>query len=240
MLRRTFDKKLMTSVGYFRWFFNYQREEIQLLLGARGIKISTSEIEFMSMARKIVMWNAVHNFGVSVVLKFDAYLKKLVDDKDVKSYFTTVGHIWEWFEEIRCVLRVSREFSGKEQNNRPTDSAKLKRNTIEAMMKNRGKGRKIGGDLGNVSEKIYENCQSHMDELFVEVVNNEGEILDVVRHNALEKLNHRWCMHIRKCTGGSKTTKEITKYGTFLLVLSNLENEDYLKTVLGDVDDFVK
>jgi hypothetical protein len=35
----TFDTKVMTSVGYLRWFFNCQREEIQLLLGARGIKI---------------------------------------------------------------------------------------------------------------------------------------------------------------------------------------------------------
>jgi hypothetical protein len=194
------------------------------------LEVMNRVIEVMSMARKIVMWNAIHNFGVSVVLKFDAYLKKLVDDEDVKSYFTTVGHIWEWFEEIRCVLRVSREFSGKEQNILPTDSAKLKKNTIEAMMKIRGDGRKIG-----------ENCQSHMDELFVEVVNNEGEILDVVRHNALEELNHRWSrMHIRRRTGRSKTTKEMTKYGALLAVLSNLENEDYVKTVLGDVDDFVR
>jgi len=102
------------------------------------LEVMNRVIEVMSMARKIVMWNAVYNFGVNVVLKFYAYLKKLEDDKDVKSYFTTVGHIWEWFEEIRCVLRVSREFSGKEQNNRPTDGAKLKRDTVEAM-------KKIGG-----------------------------------------------------------------------------------------------
>jgi hypothetical protein len=194
------------------------------------LEVMNRVIEVMSMARKIVMWNAIHNFGVSVVLKVDAYLKILVDDKDVKSYFTTVGHIWGWFEEIRKVLRVSREFSGKEQNNRPTNSAKLKRNTIEAMMKIREEGRKIGGDLGKASEKIYENCQSHIDELFVEVVNNEGEIL-----------NHRWSrMHIRRRTGRSKTTKEMTKYGALLAVLSNLENEDYVKTVLCDVDDFVR
>ena len=74
----------------------------------------------------------------------------------------------------------------------------------------------------------------------MEVVNNEGEILDVVRHNALEELNHRWSrIHIRRRTGGSKTTKEMTKYGALLAVLSNLENEDYFKMVLGDVDDFV-
>ena len=75
----------------------------------------------------------------------------------------------------------------------------------------------------------------------MEVVNNEGEILDVVRHNALEELNHRWSrMHIRRRTGRSKTTKEMTKYGALLAVLSNLENEDYVETVLCDVDDFVR
>ncbi len=159
----------------------------------------------------------------------------------MESYFTTVGHIWGWFEDIRCVLRVSREFSGKELNNRPTDGAKLKRDTIGVMKEIRGEGRKVGGELEKVSKKIYENCQNHMGELFVEVVNNEGEILDVVRHNALEELNHRWSrMHIRRRTGRSKTTKEMTKYGALLAVLSNHENEDYVKTVLGDVDNFVE
>lgn len=205
------------------------------------LEVMNRVMEIMDMTRKIVMWNARHNFGVSVVLKFDAYLKKLVYDDDLKSYFTMVGQIWRWFEEIRCVLRVSREFSGKEQNNRPTDDAKLKRDTIEVMKKIRGEGRKVGGDLEKVSKKIYENCQSHMDELFVKVVNNEGEILDVVRNNALEELNHRWSrMHIRRRTGRSKTTKEMTKYGALLAVLSNLENGDYVKTVMDDVDDFVR
>ena len=65
--------------------------------------------------------------------------------------------------------------------------------------------------------------------------------MDVVRHNALEELNHRWSgMHIRRRTGRSKTAKEMTKYGALLAVLSNLENKDYVKTVLCDVDDFVR
>ena len=41
-------------------------------------------------------------------------------------------------------------------------------------------------------------------------------------------------------TGRSKTTKEITIYRAFLTVLSNLEKEDYVETVLCDVDDFVR
>ena len=47
-------------------------------------------------------------------------------------------------------------------------------------------------------------------------------------------------MHIRRRTGRSKTTKEMTKYGALRAVLSNLENEDCVKTVMGDVDDFVR
>ena len=91
-----------------------------------------------------------------------------------------------------------------------------------------------------MSDKIYDNCQSHMDELFVKVVNNEGEILNIIRHNALEELNHRWSrMHIRRRIGRNQTTKEMTKYGALLAILSNLENEDNVKTVFGIVEDFV-
>ena len=67
------------------------------------------------------------------------------------------------------------------------------------------------------------------------------EFLDIVRHNALDELNHRWTrMHIRRLTGRSKTTQKMTKYGALLAVLSNLENEDYVKTVFGGVEDFVR
>jgi len=45
---KTFDTKVMTAIGYLRWFFNYQREEIQLLLGARGVQISTGKISKLS------------------------------------------------------------------------------------------------------------------------------------------------------------------------------------------------
>jgi hypothetical protein len=45
---RTFDTKAMVAVGFLRWFFNYQREEIQLLFGTRGTYISTGEISNLS------------------------------------------------------------------------------------------------------------------------------------------------------------------------------------------------
>ena len=45
-------------------------------------------------------------------------------------------------------------------------------------------------------------------------------------------------MHIRRHTGKSKTTKEMTKCGALLAVLSNLGNEDRVKAIFSDVEDF--
>ena len=38
----------MIAIGFLRWLFNYQREEIQLFLEGRGINISTGEISNLS------------------------------------------------------------------------------------------------------------------------------------------------------------------------------------------------
>jgi len=44
----SFDHSVMIGVGMLRWAFNYQREEIQTLLHARGTSISTGEISSLS------------------------------------------------------------------------------------------------------------------------------------------------------------------------------------------------
>jgi len=45
---RIFDTKVMIAIGFLRWLFNYQREEIKLFLKGRGINISTGEISNLS------------------------------------------------------------------------------------------------------------------------------------------------------------------------------------------------
>jgi len=39
---------VVIAIGFLRWLFNYQREEIQLLFESRSIRISTSEISKLS------------------------------------------------------------------------------------------------------------------------------------------------------------------------------------------------
>ena len=47
-IKRNFDTKVIIAIGLLRWSFNYQREEIQLLLEGQGIHISTGEISILS------------------------------------------------------------------------------------------------------------------------------------------------------------------------------------------------
>ena len=132
-------------------------------------------VEVLGMLRTIVMWNAWHNKKIGFVLKFNKYLKKMVDTNEVMMWYKKIQCIWKWFEEIRKVL------------------------------------------------------------------NKNGEEIKIVRNNGIEELNHRWSrMHIRRRTGRSRTTKEMEKYGALLAVFSNIENEEFIKTVLGDVKDFVR
>jgi len=198
-------------------------------------------IEVLEMLKKIVMWNARRNIGVKVVLKFEKYSKKLTETMEIKACHSKIKQIQVWYEEIRKVLRVSREFSDKEQNVIPTKVNEMEPKFCNTIIKIRNEGQKLGGEYVEISKKIFQNCHDHMDELFVEVKDMNGEEIRIIRHNGIEELNHRWSrMHIRRRTGRSRTTMEMEKYGALLAVFSNIENEEYIKTVLAEVKDFVK
>jgi hypothetical protein len=204
------------------------------------LEIMNRLIQVLDMLKKIVMWNARHNIGVKVVLKFEEYLKKLTETMDVKELHSKIKVIWGWFEEIRTVLRVSREFSTNGQDVFPTKADEMEPEFNEVLMKIRSEGRKLEGEYEEISNRIFQNCHDHMDELFVEVKDLNGEEIRIIRNNGIEELNHRWSrMHIRRRTGRSRTTLEMEKYGALLAVFSNIENEEYIQTVLDDVKDVV-
>jgi uncharacterized protein YllA (UPF0747 family) len=136
---------------------------------------------------------------------------------------------------------VSREFSTNEQDVSPTKANEKEPEFKELLKKIRDNSRKLGDDFVKISKRILKNCDDHLDELFVKVRGIHGEEIRIIRNNGIEELNHRWSrMHIRRRTGRSRTTLEMEKYGALLAVFSNIENEDYIKTVLDDVKDVVR
>jgi len=125
------------------------------------------------MLRTIVMWNAWHNKKIGFVLKFNKYLKKMVDTNEVQMWYKKIQFIWKWFEEIRKVLRVSRELSEKGQMNSPTMANENDKELKKTILKIRDEGRKLGGEYIAISEKICEICEKHIEELFVKVMNKK-------------------------------------------------------------------
>jgi hypothetical protein len=205
------------------------------------LEVMNRLMEVLDMLKKIVMWNARHNIGVKVVLNFEDYLKKLTETKEVKALNSKIKTIWGWFEEIRRVLRVSREFSTNEQDASPTKANETEPEFNDLLKKIRGEGRKLGDEFVVISKRFLKNCHDHLDELFVKVNDIHGEEIRIIRNNGIEELNHRWSrMHIRRRTGRNRTTLEMEKYGALLAVFSNIENEDYIKKVFNDVKDFVR
>ena len=59
----------MVAISYLRCFFNYQQEKIQLLLGARGIQISTGEISRLSK-EFLLRFYTVHKKHSSQIKEF--------------------------------------------------------------------------------------------------------------------------------------------------------------------------
>ena len=174
-------------------------------------------VEILEMFRKIVMWNSWHNKKIDFVLKFNDYLKKMVATNEVQMWYKKIQCIWKWFEEIRKVLRVSRELSEKGQMNSPTMANENDEELKKIILKIRDEGIKLGGEYIAISKKICENCENHMEELFVKVMNKKGEEIKIVRNNGIEELNHRWSrMHIRRRTGRSE---QLRKWKNMVLCL---------------------
>ena len=79
--------------------------------------------------------------------------------------------------------------------------------------------------------------EDHRAELLSPVIGKEGNTINVVRHNGIEEIGHRWSrMHIRRRTGRSQTEREMGMFGALTAVLSNMENKYYIDRVLSGID----
>ena len=105
---------------------------------------------------------------------------------------------------------------------------------MSAIMK---EGEFTGGDLRRISGIFRKRIDDHRPELLSPVTGKNGRTIDVVRHNGIEEIGHRWSrMHIRRRTGRSQTAGEMGMYGALTAVLSNVENEYYIEKVLSKID----
>jgi hypothetical protein len=196
--------------------------------------------EVKQLVGRIIRWNRDHNCAVGAVLTFSEKIECMHNTKQVMKQFYHIERIYGWFEEIRDILNVQRHLSGNGQKNTLMNIENI-RVTLDQILARID--REVAGldePFHKVAKTISDQFQKHREELFAEVYDANGDIIEIVRHNGIEERSHRWGrMHNRRRTGRNKTTKDMIQYGGLLAVLSNLENKTYVEDVLSDVTDLV-
>jgi hypothetical protein len=192
--------------------------------------------EVRDLAKRIVTWNMSQNVYCTQLMELCAALDMVTKNEDVKTGYCALQKLWVWFELIRKALRVSREMNSnipKEQ----ISADRIRKDLISATDEIQYQGSKCGGYLGRKSLLFKNRVDAHIDELVSPVSDNQGKNVDVVRHNGVEEIGHRWSrMHIRRRTGRSQTSAEMVLYGPLLATLSNIENKVYVEKVLSKRD----
>ena len=203
-------------------------------------EIINRAIEVEEMIRCIVRWNADHNLALEAILDLSNEVDGLIKNTDVRIRYFQIKRIFGWFEEVRKILNVSRHLSENEQGDKPVDIKKVEERLEQVLNRIKREGGELGGTYNYAAKSITEQFQNHWNELFAEVHDKKGDVMEVARDNGIEERSHRWSrMHMRRRTGRSRTANDMAKYGALLAVLSNLENKTYVEKVLTDVDDFV-
>jgi len=198
--------------------------------------------EIKPLNRRIFEWNLSHKINCQEIIEFSDKLEALTSNADINAQYANTKKIWSWFEKIRGILRTGRHLSQKEHEMTVSSNAqKMKEDLMVALSDIDTEGVASGGDVFQAAKQMTNNCREHADELFVEVRNLSGDVVEIVRDNNLEERGHRWNrMHIRRRTGRNRTTNEMSHYGALTAVFSNLENETYVSEVFSDVKDFIR
>ena len=194
-------------------------------------------MEIEDMLKKIMGWNASHIMKVKSVLDLHAAIVKITMNMSVLGEYRILARTWPWFEKIRNALRVSREMSSGESIREPVDVSAMGKDLNGAMSAIMEEGKFAGGELGRISKIFEKRIEDHREELLSPVTGKNGNTINVVRHNGIEEIGHRWSrMHIRRRTGRSQTAREMGKYGSLTAVLSNMGNERYIDKILWRID----
>ena len=194
-------------------------------------------MEIEDMLKSIIRWNASHMKLVKPVVDLYGAVREITRDPAVLEKYRITVRTWSWFENIRKALRVSREMSTGESGKEPVNIEAMGKELDRELSAIRKEAEFTGGELERVYGIFSNRIENHRKELLSPVTGRDGRIIDVVRHNGIEEIGHRWSrMHIRRRTGRSQTAKEMGMFGALTAVLSNIENNYYNERVLSGID----
>ena len=185
-------------------------------------------MEIENMLKSIIRWNASHMKIVKPVMDLYTAVMEITHDPSVLEKYRIIVRIWSWFESVRNALKVSREMNSSSSSDH-TDIETIGKELNKVMSVIKEEAEVAGGELGRIYKIFNSRIENHREELLSPVIGKDNRIINVVRHNGIEEIGHRWSrMHIRRRTGRSQTAREMGMFGALTSILSNMENKHYI------------
>ena len=174
---------------------------------------------------------------VKPVIDIYATIREITHHTMVLERYRIIARVWKWFESVRNALRVSRDMSSHGSLKESMDINAVEKDLDGALSDIIKEGEFTGGELKRISGIFIKRIEDHRKELLSPVTGRDGKTINVVRHNGIEEIGHRWSrMHIRRRTGRSQTAREMGMYGALTAVLSNIENKHYIENILSRIN----
>ena len=205
------------------------------------LEIMNRILEIKNMNRRILAWNTSHNLDICKIAEFSKKLDALTSNTIVNTQYASIKKIWSWFEKVRTTLKVGRHLSQNGSEAASTKAQKMKEDMETTLTDIDKEGEASGRELLWAARQIAKNCRRHANELFVEVKDNSGNVVEIMRDSNIKERSHRWSrMHIRRRTGRTRTTNDMAQYGALTAIFSNLESETYVNEILSGMKDFIR
>lgn len=194
--------------------------------------------EVSVLVRRIILWNAGHNFICCEVMELDKCLRSILEDSKITQSSHLLQRTMEWLDDLCDHLRITRENHLKDSLPRETSLEDCKKEIRKKLAEILQEGGERGGKYKEIASKINDGFESHWDELFVPDPIVDGEKISFRRHNnGLESSHRKIRKAIRERTGRGETNREMEQFGDLMAILSNLWNKTYQKEILSDVND---
>ena len=116
--------------------------------------------------------------------------RQITIDSMVLEKYRIIARVWEWFENIRKALRVSRELNSKEKGE-TQDIGITGIELNKALSDIVEEGEFAGGELKRISGILSKRVNDHILDLLPPVTGKNGKQINVVRHKGIEEIGHR-------------------------------------------------
>ena len=163
---------------------------------------------------------------------FSKYLENFVTNRKIQALANKIDVLWDWFTAIRTTMRLMRNELNESRVLDLKEVKKMKDDLDQLLCRIESKGKELGDIYLRRTKMILNDFREKWDGLFIEVRDEDGNLIPIRRDNNIDEQAHRWIrMRIRRSTGKSRTQMEMYQLGALLAYFSNLYNQKYREII---------